>query len=236
MRFVRPSALLMPAGSVLAEYDARHPKRLARDEATLPAEELAIAAEIRSQARRSGFAAGRLALHAALAESADPACAARPVLRDARGRPAPTWEDAPPISIAHSRIRALAGFAPRGSCAAIGVDVEEVDEHRAHALVRMSLSPEENARVAAVDPAMLAGPIALWCAREACVKAHALEVGWFGTTLVARCFEAISDPASLVEGAERAWRIEIAFESRAPFVAHAWQARDAVFAAAVRLA
>lgn len=236
MRLLRPSSAVLPAGSVLAEYDARHPKRLARDEATLPADEMAIAAGIRSQARRAGFASGRLALHAALAESADPASATRAVLRDERGRPAPTWAGAPPLSIAHSRRRAFAGFAPVGSCAAIGLDVEEVDEHRAHALVRMSLSPEETARVAADDPALLAGPIALWCAREACVKAHALEVGWFGTSLVARSFEPMPDPALLVEGAERAWRIEIAFEARTPFVAHAWQAREAVFAAAVRQA
>ena len=245
IRITRPSAPVLPAGSVLAEYDARHPKWLARDEATMPEEERALAGSIRSAPRRTGFIAGRLALHAALAESDARAHAARPVLRDARGRPAPTWDGAPPISIAHSRSRAVAAVAPDGSCAAIGIDVEEIDAHRAHALVRMSLSPAEVELVRASDAELVVGPIAIWCAREACVKAHALEVGWFGTALVARRFEpcdvpiepSASAPASdhaAKHAPNRAWRIEIAFEGGAIFQATAWAGTDVAYAAAVR--
>jgi 4'-phosphopantetheinyl transferase EntD len=230
MRVVELATQPLPGSVVLAEYDARHAHRLARDAPSLPDEERALAEGIRSAQRRTGFLAGRLALHAALAASADAAHASKPVLRDARGRPLPSWNSPAPISIAHSRIRAVAAVAPRCACAAIGVDVEEIDEHRAHALVRMSLAAEEVERVRADDPALLAGPIALWCAREACVKAHALEVGWFGTALVATAFGPAAPPFA---DAERGWRVEITLESRAPMVAQAWQSRGAVFAIAV---
>jgi len=153
------------------------------------------------------------------------------VLRDERGRPHAAWNGAPRITIAHTRVRAVAAVAPAAACAAIGVDVEELDAHRAHALVRMSLSPEEIARVHTADDAMVAGPIALWCAREACVKAHALEVGWFGTALVATQFARCDN---LVANAERSWMVEIVLDSRAPMTAHAWESRGAVYAFATR--
>lgn len=229
MRLLRPAIAGLPRGPVLAEYDARHPHRLARDSAALSAEERALAETVRSASRRAGFLSGRLALHAALAESEDAAHAGRPVLRDARGRPAPSWPDAAPLSIAHTRVRAIAAVAIRGSCAAIGVDVEEIDAHRAHSLVRMSLSAEEVDRIRAVDGELIAGPIAVWCAREACVKAHGLEVGWFGTALVAARVTAADPPLA---DSERAWSIEIQHESGAPMAALSWQARGAVFAIA----
>jgi 4'-phosphopantetheinyl transferase EntD len=129
-------------------------------------------------------------------------------------------------------VRAIAAVAPDNSCAAIGIDVEEIDEARAHALVRMSLSVEECDRVRAVDPTLLAGPIAVWCARESCVKAHGFEVGWFGTALIATAFE---ETQPRVPDAERAWNISITFEARAVMHAHAWQSRGAMFAAVTRL-
>lgn len=230
-RIVRPASTVLPAGSVLAEYDARHPKRLARDASTLPVEEQELAESIRSAPRRAGFVAGRLALHAALHESDARDAATRPVLRDARGRPAPSWEAPPPLSIAHSRSRAIAAVAPNGTCTGLGIDVEEIDTHRAHALVRMSLSPPEIELIRESDAALLTGPIALWCARESCVKAHALEVGWFGTALVATRFMPCALP---VEGATHAWSIEISFEHRSAFTATAWATTEAVYACAVR--
>ncbi len=222
----------LPDATILAEYDARHAKHLATDEVTLPPEERAIAEAYRSQPRRVGYTAGRIALHAALAHSDFAQFAARPVLRDERGRPAPTWTEPTAISIAHSRVRAIAAVAPRNSCAAIGIDVEEIDQARAHALVRMSLSKDECELVRAVDRQLLVGPSARWCAREACVKSHALDVGWFGTALVVTQFEATNPRAS---DAESAWNITIAFDSRAPMRAHAWQSRGAIFAASTRM-
>ena len=230
-RIMRPVSPAFPAGFILAEYDARHAKRLALDEATLPADERALAESFRSTPRRTGFTAGRLALHGALVAGGDSEGATRSVLRDERGRPQPSWSAAPRISIAHTRARAIAAVAPIDSCAAIGIDVEEVDEARAHAIVRMSVSPDELARVQAIDEALLHGPLALWCARESCVKAHALEVGWFGTALVATRIE-VCDAA--IDDATHAWNIEISFESHAPMWAHAWHARDAIFAVAMR--
>jgi 4'-phosphopantetheinyl transferase EntD len=226
----RPTGAPFPSGLVLVEYDARHRHHIGADMAHLPEEERAIAGTIRSEQRKIGFLAGRIALRAAFAAH-DPLLAAGPVVRDERGRPHAAWNDAPRISIAHTRVRALAAVAPASACGAIGIDVEEIDAHRAQALMRMSLSPEETARVRAADDAMLAGPIALWCAREACVKAHALEVGWFGTALVASRFEHCE---SLVANAERSWKVEIGFESRAPMAAHAWESRGAVYAFAMR--
>jgi len=223
---------MFPAGLVLGEYDARHRHRIAADRAHLPEEERALAETLRSEHRRTGFLAGRIALRSAFAAH-DPLLAAGPVLRDARGRPLAAWGGAPRISIAHTRVRAVAAVARADACAAIGVDVEEIDPHRAHALVRMSLSADEAGRVRAADEAMLAGPIALWCAREACVKAFALEVGWFGTALVATRFEPCAAPAA---DAARAWSVEIAFESHAPMRAVAWESRGAVFAFAMRAA
>lgn len=230
-RIARPACSFLPKGTVLAEYDARHPKRLAQDEVLLPSEERALAASIRSLARRTGFTAGRIALHAALAESDAREHASQPVLRDVRGRPTPSWEGAPPLSIAHSRARAVALVAPRDSCKAIGVDVEELDAHRAHALVRMSLSEAEIALIRACESTLVAGPIALWCARESCVKAHALEVGWFGTALVAQRFERC---AAAPHGATDAWEISLSFENAPLLHATAWATHEAVYACAVR--
>lgn len=227
---LRPSGAPFPGGLVIAEYDARHRHHIGADMAHLPEEERAIAGTIRSEQRKIGFLAGRIALRAAFAAH-DRTLAAGPVVRDGRGRPHAAWTGAPRISIAHTRVRALAAVAPAAACDAIGIDVEEIDAHRAQALVRMSLSPDEAARVHATDEEMLAGPIALWCAREACVKAHALEVGWFGTALVAARFERCE---ALVANASRAWNVEIRFESRAPMTAHAWESRGAVFAFAAR--
>lgn len=196
-------------------------------------------------ARRVGFLAGRLALHAALEEAGFRA-SAEPILRDGRGRPVAAFAGAPPLSIAHTKRRAIAIVAMPGSCAAIGVDVEEVAEEgharRAEALVRMAISPDELRLVQAADPALVEGPLALWCARESCVKAHALEVGWFGTALVVRAFERC---APFAEGASGHWRLELAFEDRAPteapmrapteapMTAFAWRRDGAVFGAAV---
>jgi 4'-phosphopantetheinyl transferase EntD len=226
----RPTGAQFPGGLVLAEYDARHRHHIGADMAHLPDEERELAGTFRSEQRKIGFLAGRIALRAAFA-AFDPALSAGPVLRDPRGRPHAAWSGAPRISIAHTRVRALAAVAPEGRCDAIGIDVEEIDANRAQALVRMSLSAEESARVRGADEAMLAGPIALWCAREACVKAHALEVGWFGTALVATRFERCDD---LVANAERSWSVEIGFEARAPMAAHAWESRGAVCAFAMR--
>ncbi len=227
---LRPRGAPFPGGLVLAEYDARHRHHIGADMVHLPGEERELAGTFRSEQRKIGFLAGRIALRAAFAAH-DPALAAGAVLRDERGRPLAAWSGAPRISIAHTRVRAVAAVAPLGACEAIGVDVEELDAHRAHALVRMSLSPAEIDRVRAADEAMLAGPIALWCAREACVKAHALEVGWFGTALVAKHFGRCAD---LVANAERSWSVTIEFEARAPMTAHAWESRGAVYAFAMR--
>jgi hypothetical protein len=139
--------------------------------------------------------------------------AREPVLRDARGRPAPRAAGVPPCSIAHSRARAIAALAPHGACAAIGVDVEEIEPSRAEALLRMAISTEERALLASVDAALLAAPLALWCARESCVKAHALEVGVFGTALVVRH---IAPCAPFAEGASDHWRLELALLGCSP--------------------
>jgi hypothetical protein len=64
------------------------------------------------------------------------------------------------------------------------------------------------------------------------VKAHALEVGWFGTSLVATRFEPCESP---IETAIRAWKIEIAFESSPTFIATAWATDEAVYACAARV-
>jgi len=227
---LRPRGAGFPSGILIAEYDARHRHHIAQDQALLPPEERALAETVRSEQRRIGFLAGRIALRAAFA-GLDPAMRPGPVLRDARGRPSAAWPDAPRVSIAHTRVRAIAAVAPAGSCEAIGIDVEEIDGHRAEALLRMSLSADEIERVRAADDALVTGPIALWCAREACVKAHALEVGWFGTALVATRFERC-DPAAA--GATRAWAIEIALEEQPAMHAHAWEVRGAVYAFASR--
>ena len=227
---LRPRGAPFADGLVLAEYDVRHRHHIGADMVHLPAEERALAGSFRSEQRKIGFLSGRIALRAAFAAH-DPLLAAGAVLRDERGRPHAAWNGAPRITIAHTRVRAVAAVAPAAACAAIGVDVEELDAHRAHALVRMSLSPEEIARVHTADDAMVAGPIALWCAREACVKAHALEVGWFGTALVATQFARCDN---LVANAERSWMVEIVLDSRAPMTAHAWESRGAVYAFATR--
>lgn len=227
---LRPTFHAFPRGLVLSEYDARHRHHIAADRAALPAEERTLAESLRSEPRRIGFLAGRIALRSAL-QAFDPALEAGPVLRDARGRPHAAWSGAPRISIAHTRVRAVAALAPADACDAIGIDVEEIDAHRAHALIRMSLSPEEAERVRSAEPSMVAGPIALWCAREACVKAHALEVGWFGTALVATRFEACE---AFIAGAERSWSVEIALATHDPMQAWAWESRHAIFALAAR--
>lgn len=195
-------------------------------------EEAALARGFASPARRAGFAAGRIALRRALTHAHGETMARGPVLRDARGRPAMAREAPPPCSIAHSRVRALAAAVGAVSrpCRGLGVDVEEIEPSRAEALVRMAISAEELRLVQAVDATLVAGPLALWCARESCVKAHALEVGWFGTALVARAFERCG---AFADGASDHWRIELALEDRAPMVAFAWRRDGAVFGAAV---
>jgi len=193
-------------------------------------EEAALARTFASAARQAGFAAGRVALRRALTHALGGHAAREPVLRDARGRPAPRAAGVPPCSIAHSRARAIAALAPHGACAAIGVDVEEIEPSRAEALLRMAISTEERALLASVDAALLAAPLALWCARESCVKAHALEVGVFGTALVVRH---IAPCAPFAEGASDHWRLELALEGRAAMQAFAWRRDGAVFGAAV---
>ncbi|MFM7050864.1 MAG: 4'-phosphopantetheinyl transferase family protein [Planctomycetota bacterium] len=199
-------------------------------------EEAALARGFASPARRAGFAAGRIALRRALTYAHGEAIARGAVLRDARGRPQLSSDAPPPCSIAHSRMRALAAtagaaFGPgRGQCVGLCVDVEEIEPSRAEALVRMAISAEELGLVRAADAALVAGPLALWCARESCVKAHALEVGWFGTALVARAFERC---APFAEGASDHWRIELSLDGRAPMSAFAWRRDGAVFGAAV---
>ena len=106
-RILRPGGVPFPTGLVLAEYDARHRHHIGADMAHLPTEERALADTLRSEQRRIGFLAGRIALRAAFA-AYDPGLAAGPVLRDERGRPQAAWTDAPRITIAHTCVRAVA--------------------------------------------------------------------------------------------------------------------------------
>ncbi|MFZ4751074.1 MAG: 4'-phosphopantetheinyl transferase family protein [Phycisphaerales bacterium] len=204
---------------------------LARDSARLHEAERELAKGFPSPQRRDAFLAGRLAVHAALAEAGDARAHRMPVLRDARGKPQASWGGAPALSIAHTRIRAVAAVSRRESCRALGVDVEEIAANRAEALLRMAISPEERRLLAEVDPALLAAPIALWCAREACVKAHALDVGWFGSALRVSSIEPV---AARMPDAEASWDITVRFESRPEMRTHAWQANGAAFALAGR--
>ncbi len=230
-RVVRLTNGVLPEGTVLVEVDARASDALTQHLAQLPEEERAMAQAYQSKPRRDGFVAGRIALHAALAASEHAPNAASPVLRDARGRPLASWTNPPAMSIAHSRARAIAAVAPSGSCAAIGIDVEEIEASRAQALVRMSLSADECELVRAMDAELIVGPIAVWCARESCVKAHGFEVGWFGTALKLQAF---NETPPRVEAAERAWDVVIAFETQADLRAHAWQSCGAIYAAVTR--
>ena len=129
----------------------------------------------------------------------------------------------------------MAAVSCNRACRAVGVDVEELDAHRAEALLRMAISADERALLGAVDAQLLAGPIALWCARESCVKAHAIEVGWFGSALrvtrFARVAGALGDDAHVFDDA---FEIDVAFESKPLMHAQAWVANGAVFALCAR--
>lgn len=239
--------LATTGATFLAECATLDPTRVEVLATSLPAAERQVAAEFAAPARRTGFLAGRLALHAALAE-AGIAGHERPILRDARGRPEASFAGAPPFSIAHSKRRAVAIVAPRGSCDAVGIDVEEIEAHRAEALRRMALSAAELERLGAVDPTLVEAPLCAWCAREASVKAHALEIGWFGTALVIESIARLDRDDAPVAGALAAWRIDLrlAVENDADRgrgrAAHgftsgsaiAWRSGDAILAVAVR--
>jgi|GEM_PF-1188036 len=216
---------------IVSELTMPEPELLARDAARLHEAERELAKSFKAPARRDAFLAGRLAVHAALSEHRDTRAHRMPVLRDPRGRPQASWADAPALSIAHTRIRAVAAVATGREARAIGIDAEEIEPHRAEALRRMAISPEELALLAAVEERLLVTPFALWCAREACVKAHAIEVGWFGSALRVR---SIAPAAARAPDAEASFDVEVAFESRPPMRAHAWQANGAMLAIAVR--
>ncbi len=85
--------------------------------------------------------------------------------------------------------------------------------------------------LAKVDPRLLSAPLALWCAREACVKTHALEVGWFGSALRVTSMTPVADRTP---DAEMSFDVEVRFESRPPMSAHAWIANGAAFAISAR--
>lgn len=219
----------MIGGTVLAELVIPEPALLTRDSARLHEAERELARGFQSPARRDAFLAGRLALHAALAEQGDSRAHRMPVLRDQRGRPCASWAEAAPLSIAHTRIRAVAAVSLEKTRRSIGIDVEEIVKDRAQALLRMAISGDERDRLAQIDESLLAGPIALWCAREACVKAHSLELGWFGTALALDRIER-TDPC--VADADAAWDIALRFERRPAMLAHAWESNGAVLAIA----
>jgi 4'-phosphopantetheinyl transferase EntD len=215
----------------LALADTVDAHALDRESATLPDEVRALCAAHATESRRAGFLGGRLALRAAL-EAASCPDARRGVLRDARGRPVASWPGAPAFSIAHTRRRAAAIVATDGADA-VGIDLEEIDARRAEALVRKALSATELERIEAGRPVDLApgfaeGPIAAWCAREACVKAHGLEVGWFGTALEVVGFDPVAAPP---HAAGPAWRVRIAHEGMA-LDAVAWRQDGAILAVA----
>jgi 4'-phosphopantetheinyl transferase EntD len=221
--------------TVFAELTMPEPMELARDASRLHEAERELAMGFAAATRREAFLAGRLALHAALADFGDSRAHRMPVLRDQRGRPQASWAEAPAFSIAHTRIRAVAAVSANRACRALGVDVEELDAHRAEALLRMAISAEERALIGEVDPQLLTGPLALWCARESCVKAHALEVGWFGSVLrvtrFARVPGARGDSGHLFDDA---FEIDVSFESKPAMHAQAWVANGAVFALCAR--
>ncbi|MEY2714997.1 MAG: 4-phosphopantetheinyl transferase N-terminal domain [Planctomycetota bacterium] len=216
---------------VLAELTMPEPTVLARDSARLHEAERELAKTFKAAARKDAFLAGRLAAHAALADAGDSRAHRMPILRDARGKPSASWAEAPAFSIAHTRIRAVAAVSRNRDCRALGVDAEEILADRAEALLRMAISPEERGLLAKVDPRLLSAPIALWCAREACVKAHALEVGWFGSALRVTAMTPATDRAP---DAEMSFDVEVRLESRPPMAAHAWIANGAAFAIAAR--
>ena len=221
----------VPGDLVLAELVTPESALLARDAASLHEAERELAKSFQAAARRDAFLAGRLALHAALREAGDSRASRMPVLRDQRGRPSPSWAPSPALSVAHTRIRAVAAVSLDRSCRAIGVDVEEVLADRAKALLRMAISPDERTLLERVDAQLLSGPIALWCARESCVKSHGLELGWFGSALRVVAIEATEPRAP---DAEASWDVELRLESHAPMRAHAWQSNGAMFALSVR--
>lgn len=216
---------------IVAELTTPESALLERDAARLHEAERTLATTFKSAARRDAFLAGRLAVHSALQAAGDGRAHRMPVLRDPRGRPAPAWADAAPLSIAHTRIRAMAAVAATRACTAIGVDVEEILPERANALLRMAISQDERNALLRVDPQLLAAPIALWCAREACVKAHALEVGWFGSALR---MTAMTPCTPSAPDADAGFDIEMCFESRPPMLAHAWCGNGAAYAIACR--
>ena len=227
---MRSDRIELPGGlgdAVLVELTTPESALLARDAARLHEAERELAKSFQAAARRDAFLAGRLALHAALAEVGDSRAHRMPVLRDQRGRPKASWAEAPAFSIAHTRIRAVAAASRSRACRHLGVDVEEIHQDRAQALLRMAISPEERRILSEVDAQLVAAPIALWCAREACVKAHALEVGWFGSALRVH---AMHPAPARAPDAEASWDVEVRFESQPPMHAHAWQANGAMFA------
>lgn len=216
---------------IVAELTMPEPELLRRDAARLHEAERELAKSFKSPARQDAFLAGRLAVHAALAAHGDSRANRMPVLRDPRGRPEASWAGAPALSIAHTRIRAVAAVSADRDCRALGIDVEEIDNHRAEALKRMAISPEELRLLGEVEERLLVTPFALWCAREACVKAHAIEVGWFGSALRVR---SLAPSEARMPDAEASFEVEVQFESRPPMRAHAWQANGAMFAIAAR--
>jgi len=231
MRLERVAFAGVAGEVILAELTTPEPTVLARDAARLHEAERELAKTFKAAARKDAFLAGRLAVHAALADAGDSRAHRMPILRDARGKPSASWAAAPPFSIAHTRIRAVAAVSRSAACHTIGVDVEEILADRAEALLRMAISADERALLVRVDARLLSAPLALWCAREACVKTHALEVGWFGSALRVTAMTPAADRAP---DAEMSFDVEVQFESRPPMPAHAWIANGAAFAIAAR--
>jgi 4'-phosphopantetheinyl transferase EntD len=231
MRVTRPVFDSTAGAVIVSELAMPETAVLARDAARLHEAERELARGFPAVARKDAFLAGRLALHAALAEHGDARAHRMPVLRDARGRPQASWAPAPAFSIAHTKVRAVAAVATGPGVRALGIDVEECAPSRAEALLRMAIAGTERELIARADGRLVEGPIALWCAREACVKAFAIEVGWFGTALVASRFE---EAEPIVDDAERAYEVTLRFESNPPMRAHAWVSNGAVYAVAAR--
>jgi 4'-phosphopantetheinyl transferase EntD len=232
IRIERTNFGIAPGDTVIAEQITPEPVQLAREAARLHEAERTLSASFAAPVRREAFLAGRIVAHAALEAAGDSRAHRMPIIRDDRGRPQPTWSDAPAVSISHTKIRAVAAVALDRTCRALGIDVEEIDAKRAEALVRMATAKEERAILTENDPMMLVSPIAMWCAREACVKAHGLDVGWFGSVLRLGRMEPVD---ALVPHAELSWNIEIHYETRPPMHAHAWQSNGAVFAVSGRV-
>lgn len=106
------------------------------------------------------------------------------IVREATGKPRLPG-DPPPLhfSVSHSGRRLLLAFS---QCVPVGVDVEAVDERRAHERIAARwFAPEEHARIAAVRGAERARAFcAVWVAKEACVKATGEGLAALGAVVI----------------------------------------------------